>query len=348
MTMDEPKISVVIPVYKTEKYLEKCIESVKNQTYKNIEIILIDDGSPDNCPALCDKIASNSENLKVIHKENGGLSSARNAGIQAMSGDYVVFLDSDDTLVENAVELLFERICSSSADAVFCDRYYQIMESTGEKQIKFHFDETGYINNPVEFALEVMMGKGRAWRAHSLMYKASILKKNNIQFPFGHTSEDYPFNLEFLSYAKKIDFLNSPTVNYLKREGSITTTFNKNYINSILYMDKISAEFLERTGNNTPHGNKKRNSVFCRNIVSYLFSAMSPKNKDVFKDKKKYADSIFTADVLKRFSEKVSLPYFESKIFVIFFKVQFTLLKYKIVTLAELFAYIAGFFKKIN
>lgn len=346
--MASSKISVIIPVYKTERYLEKCVESVKNQTYKNIEIILVDDGSPDNCPALCDKIASCNDNIKVVHKENGGLSSARNAGIEVMSGEYVVFLDSDDTLIENAVELLLEKMLASSADAVFCDRYYQILESTGEKQLKFHFDETGYINNPVEFALEVMMGKGRAWRAHSLMYKSSVIKDNNIQFPFGYTSEDYPFNLEFLSYANRIDFLNEPTVNYLKREGSITTTFNKGYIDSIMYMDKISSEFLEKTQNDTPSGNEKRDSVFCRNIVSYLFSAMSPKNKDSFRNKKKYSDSILTADVLDRFSGKLSLPYFKSKFSVVFFEIQFVLLKFRMVTLAELFAYIAGLLKKIN
>ena len=94
----EKKISIIIPVYKVEKYLDKCVESVVNQTYKNLEIILVDDGSPDNCPKMCDEWAEKDKRIKVIHKENGGLSDARNFGIEKATGDYLMFLDSDDYL----------------------------------------------------------------------------------------------------------------------------------------------------------------------------------------------------------------------------------------------------------
>ena len=97
-------ISVIIPVYKVEKYLDKCIESVVGQTYSDLEIILVDDGSPDGCPAMCDAWAEKDERIKVIHKPNGGLSSARNAGLAAASGEYVFFLDSDDTISANCIE----------------------------------------------------------------------------------------------------------------------------------------------------------------------------------------------------------------------------------------------------
>lgn len=99
------KISVVIPVYKAEKYLDRCVESVVNQTYKNLEIILVDDGSPDNCPKMCDKWAKKDKRIKVIHKENGGVSSARNEGIKIATGDYITFCDADDELTEEFSEI---------------------------------------------------------------------------------------------------------------------------------------------------------------------------------------------------------------------------------------------------
>ena len=97
-------ISIVIPVYKVELYLEKCIESIINQTYKNLEIIIVDDGSPDNCPQICDEYSKKDKRIKVIHKENGGLSDARNAGIDIATGKYIAFVDSDDYVSDDYVE----------------------------------------------------------------------------------------------------------------------------------------------------------------------------------------------------------------------------------------------------
>ena len=102
--MNQPElISIIVPVYKVEKYLDKCVESIVEQTYKNLEIILVDDGSPDNCPAMCDEWAQKDSRIKVIHKENGGLSSARNAGLDACTGEYIYFLDSDDYIADNCI-----------------------------------------------------------------------------------------------------------------------------------------------------------------------------------------------------------------------------------------------------
>ena len=99
------KISVIVPVYKTEQYLNRCVQSITDQTYKNLEIILVDDGSPDNCPEMCDQWAKKDERIKVIHKRNGGLSSARNAGLDSATGDYIMFADSDDWMEPDMAEL---------------------------------------------------------------------------------------------------------------------------------------------------------------------------------------------------------------------------------------------------
>ena len=109
-------VSVIIPVYKVEKYLDRCVESIVNQTYKNLEIILVDDGSPDNCPRICDAWAEKDDRIKVIHKENAGMGMARNSGLETATGEYLMFVDSDDYLSENAVEVLYERMVVDGSD----------------------------------------------------------------------------------------------------------------------------------------------------------------------------------------------------------------------------------------
>lgn len=115
------KISIIVPIYKVEIYLRKCVDSIVNQTYKNIEILLIDDGSPDNCGIICDEYAKKDERIKVIHKKNGGLSDARNYGIEASSGDYIMFVDSDDYISKDMCEILLKKALENNADIVSCN-----------------------------------------------------------------------------------------------------------------------------------------------------------------------------------------------------------------------------------
>lgn len=145
--MSEVLISVVVPVYKVEKYLQQCVESIAQQTHSALEIILIDDGSPDHCPALCDELASKDNRIKVIHKENGGVSSARNAGLDAATGDYIGFVDSDDKIPEDYYELLLKNLLSSDADVSRCAHYY--------------FDDNGYVNDCDEVVQEIRVIQGR-------------------------------------------------------------------------------------------------------------------------------------------------------------------------------------------
>lgn len=118
--MENPKISIIVPVYKVEKYLERCIESILQQTYRNIEIILVDDGSPDNCPEICDKFAKMDKRIQVIHKPNGGVSSARNAGLEAATGEYIGFADSDDWIEKEMYESLLNTILETGTSVSVC------------------------------------------------------------------------------------------------------------------------------------------------------------------------------------------------------------------------------------
>ena len=113
-------ISVIIPVYNVEKFIDRCINSLINQTYKNLEIILVDDGSPDNCPGLCDDWAKKDNRIKVVHKQNGGLSDARNAGLERSTGDYIMFVDSDDFVDETICEVLLNDLKNNDADFSMC------------------------------------------------------------------------------------------------------------------------------------------------------------------------------------------------------------------------------------
>lgn len=126
----QPKISVIVPVYKVENFLDRCVESIVGQTYENLEIILVDDGSPDNCPSMCDKWAEKDRRIKVIHKENGGVSSARNAALDIVSGDYIGFVDSDDWIDPGMYEFLYENSQKYDADISYCGTFYNYEDGT--------------------------------------------------------------------------------------------------------------------------------------------------------------------------------------------------------------------------
>lgn len=123
------KISVIIPVYKVEKYLDRCIESIVNQTYKNLEIILVDDGSPDNCPSICDEWAKKDSRILVIHKDNGGVSSARNAGLDVATGVYIGFVDSDDWIDNDMYQFLMDCLSNNNCNVCRCEFYYEDIDN---------------------------------------------------------------------------------------------------------------------------------------------------------------------------------------------------------------------------
>lgn len=204
-------ISVIIPVYKVEKYLSRCISSVLNQTYKDLEIILVDDGSPDSSPKLCDEYAEKDSRIKVIHKENGGLSSARNAGLDICSGDYIFFIDSDDWLTdENVLSDFIDKAEIEQSDFV-----YSLMNRTDDEKCselkaneRFLDDDLFFLSNPYLFS---------AWNklyAHTLF--------QHIQFVTGRVNEDVDIIPLVFAKAKKITRLNRPTYNYYFNQNSIT------------------------------------------------------------------------------------------------------------------------------
>lgn len=202
-------ISVIVPVYKVEKYINRCVDSIINQSYSNLEIILVDDGSPDVCPKICDDYAEVDSRVRVIHKSNGGLSEARNFGMDLASGDYIFFVDSDDWLCDNYVlETFIAKAQETNADII-------IGKTLHSDKKKFCQDVTSLENYFKTVSCLVACNK---------LYKTSILKDE--RFILGRISEDLPFVSKLL-FTRSIAFIDKNTYMYFKHEGSIMHSFNK-------------------------------------------------------------------------------------------------------------------------
>lgn len=202
------KISVIVPIYKVEPYLRKCLDSICTQTYENLEIILVDDGSPDGCGAICDEYAAKDGRIKVIHKPNGGLSDARNAGLKIMTGAYVTFVDSDDWIEPEHIQSLFSTLDSTGADIAVSDVRRVI--SNNECVGTFSYQNLQDITHEDIF--------GYVWNK---LYKRERIR--NTQFPRIFYIEDLPFNLEIYQTKPRYAFTGKASYCYLQREGSILT-----------------------------------------------------------------------------------------------------------------------------
>lgn len=209
------KVSVIIPVYKVEPYIRKCIESVVNQSYRNIEIILVDDGSPDQCGKICDEYALIDNRIKVIHKENGGLSDARNTALAIASGDYITLLDSDDYWKPTYVEKSYRYLIDHNADMVVFP-----LCSVSEDGIILNQYDSGNVQEytPLE-ALKSMFTSRLPWCAQGKLYKRELF--NGILYPVGKLMEDKATTYKIFEKCKKILFVECADYMYLIRRGSI-------------------------------------------------------------------------------------------------------------------------------
>ena len=229
-------VSVIIPVYKTEKYLDQCIESVVNQTYRNLEIILVDDGSPDCCPQICDAWAEKDSRIRVIHKENGGLSSARNMGIDIAEGEFVCFFDSDDFVAANTIELAYEAANREKADVVafgFCS-----VNSEGEHIIEYvpTPEKQIYENEEIQvrFLPDLLGPNLRTGKASNLwmsacmcLISAKLFENTGYRFRSEREiiSEDVFFLLGLYQYVRKVIILEETLYFYRENQSSISRSY---------------------------------------------------------------------------------------------------------------------------
>lgn len=210
----EPLISIIVPVYKVEPFLSRCVDSIIGQTFSNFELILVDDGSPDLCGEICDRYGAMDSRIQVIHKENGGLSDARNAGLGAARGDYICFVDSDDWVSPQYLEKLLESLQEADADICECEVYYTFGEpctQTGHSQLTVFNTEQ---------ALRQLIQEGQLHQyVWNKIYRREMI--GNITFPKGKTNEDEFWTYQIFGRAKKVVKISDVLYNYYQRSGSI-------------------------------------------------------------------------------------------------------------------------------
>lgn len=220
------KVSIIIPVYNVEKYLEKCIKSVLQQSYHNLEIILINDGSTDNCLEICKKYTEIDNRIILVEQKNAGLSAARNAGINICTGDYIFFLDSDDYLRPTTIKELISECKKRDADIVGCG--YLPFSENEELQQEITYKEEVEEYNSV-FYFQKM--SNHAW---GKLYKSSLFKENKICYPLGRNYEDVATTFKLIWYADKIVYIPKILYLYLKRDGSISRELSEKNIDDFL------------------------------------------------------------------------------------------------------------------
>lgn len=237
--MIQNQVSIIIPIYNVEKYLPECVDSVRNQTYSNLQIILVNDGSPDNCGSLCDEYAKLDNRINVVHKENGGLSDARNAGLPYVTGEFVYYLDSDDYLETNAFEILMDKQNDTNADIVLANFFYTYADH--EDVANMYFAKDIILDNK-EVMKALVSGKLETF-AWGKLIRTEIARK--YLFPKGKVFEDHYWTHYVFAEANNIAVINSPLVHYRQRGNSISFTFNINRLDVLEgWIDRKS--FLER------------------------------------------------------------------------------------------------------
>lgn len=244
-------VSVIIPVYKVEKYLERCVNSVLEQTYKNLEVILVDDGSPDNCPFLCDKIAEVHENVSVVHKENGGLASARLAGFEAATGTYILFVDSDDYIANNMVEKLVTVVEQEDAEMSICG-YNTVFGQKSTPNLLTYQNSSinGKDNVRNEYIIPLIGNSTRGINIPGFLcirlFRRNLIQKSFFGSERIYYKEDHVFNLLYGDCINKIAVVNEPLYFYCFNESSLSNSYRKNKWEMYKNLYQFNKGYLEK------------------------------------------------------------------------------------------------------
>lgn len=245
------KLSIIVPVYNVEKYLKYCVHSIINQTYKNLEIILVDDGSADKSGEFCDFFREKDSRVKVIHKKNGGLSSARNTGIENSTGDYLIFIDSDDYWDDNtALEQVCRNLNHSKANVLMfgLKKYYE-SNNVVEKS-KYIFDRNMIDINFKKNTLNYLVKNNLLISsACNKVIKKDLFKENALRFKEGILSEDIDWNARLIINAESFDVLNNSFYIYRQRDHSITHSKTLRHIEDLLEHIEFCAGILNKDNN---------------------------------------------------------------------------------------------------
>lgn len=237
-------VSIIIPVYNAERYLAKCIESILRQTYEAFELVLVDDGARDGSGKICDDFSKKDNRLKVLHIENGGVSRARNIGIEHIRGEYVLFVDSDDYLEENMLEVLVDGIKKEESDLVICGFINENLNSSKEifpkeKEGNYVVEQiaTNILRDPYAYIYGVLWNK---------LFRTNIIKNHQLKFINNVTfGEDFIFNLSYLSQIQKVEVISKGLYHYIRyNNNSLMYKMVKQQIDSSYYIQSIDKRIL--------------------------------------------------------------------------------------------------------
>ena len=268
--MNKPKVSIIVPCYGVEKYLDRCMESIVNQTLKDIEIILVDDGSPDRVPQMCDNQAKKDSRIKVIHKKNAGLGYARNSGLDIATGEYVAFVDSDDFVDSKMYETLYDNAKNENADAVFCGYKKEVKGGRWLNKSDFKSKTTLLGDDIFQFVLGMIASAPyeKAERLFSMsvwhsLYKKQIIDSCKIEFVSERdvAAEDLPFQCDFMNKAKRVLCIPDCYYYYCLNSSSLTVTFKSD---KYIKYKRLCSVILEKLGDSI----EIRERV-CRMFIGY-------------------------------------------------------------------------------
>lgn len=313
--MPQPKVSIIVPCYGVEKYLDRCMESIVNQTLQDIEIILVDDGSPDRIPEMCDEWAKKDSRIKVVHKENAGLGYARNSGLEIATSEYVAFVDSDDYVDIDTYRISYEEAKKENADAVFFGINTEYVpgkwkQLTVDNPIQWKGEEVKkYMLDIIACAPHVRQERRYEMSVWHSIFKRSIIEENNIRFLSERdvASEDLPFIVDFLQKCNNVTYITNCFYHYCLNSTSLTTTFKPEKYDRFRYLYKQLQAKVDY--------DEKSVQRIDRFFIGYtrihiLLLVASDRNDKRKKLKQILADDIW--DILKRRYEPIWLPPFQN------------------------------------
>ncbi|WP_340002301.1 glycosyltransferase [Oceanobacillus sp. FSL K6-0127] len=302
-------VSIIIPVYNAEKYLENCIESILNQSYKNLEIILVNDGSTDNSGEICDLYAKDNKKIKVIHQHNSGPSVARNKGILAAKGDLIQFVDSDDSLETDMTGTLVESLDKQS-QLVICG-YNTIEQYNSQFVVLQKIPSIFGVYNKENFLENFgrLFNDGQISSPCNKLYKAQIILKNKLFFMEDmNIGEDLMFNLKYIKEIDSVSLVNKPLYNYLKYNNtfSLTGSYKNKYFETQKFLFSVLKNFLIENNNYKGENSNYLELTFTSRIIGSLNNLLHNNNIYSPKSIKKEIKEIISQDSVRN-----NLPYFK-------------------------------------
>ena len=290
--LEQPLISIIVPVYKVEKYLKRCVDSILTQTYQNMEIILVDDGSPDNCGAICDRYKETDSRVVVIHKKNGGLSDARNVGIEIARGEYITFIDSDDFISPFFLENLWITIQKSECEiaASWFINYYAGDNIPEAKKVNIK-DIT--VLSKEDFYKKLLYQDGVEVSAWGKLYKTNLFQ--GVKYPVGKLYEDIPTTYLLVEKTTKVAVIPNIDYFYFQRMTSIAQAdFSVRKMDAINHMDDFKNYIIQKY----PSLKKAAECRYFSTVCNILFQIHSPEfrkqEKELWQEIKKYRYSVLT------------------------------------------------------